>query len=224
MLIYLDDPSTWPGDLATYVRDYPDEPDYGSIEHHRAIVEPRLYQSQIEGWHCTRLTESEGAEIEANGLRLLSPELVRDRVSHARSDGLIDSDLADVILQTNWSGQKHRKNRMAFVGARSPFRTRHHGIGHFLREWGGEAIAFALEKTRHQAILSTIGTRTVVEAAINMSDIDHIWPDVWTVMWKGVHTPDDVDGAIVTSALVPASAIIDLIQPGSLAWKKLFPE
>jgi hypothetical protein len=68
----------------------PDPPNNEYKDEYNELVErldESLTQHRIVGYHCTRLTPGEVTRIKSNGLRLLSPELVQQRLDQCVTDG-----------------------------------------------------------------------------------------------------------------------------------------
>jgi hypothetical protein len=67
-----------------------------------------LQSSQLRGWHCTRLTESEIQEITQNGMRLPNLKLLQERISQVQAIGLIDKTIAERLRCENQADDPNR--------------------------------------------------------------------------------------------------------------------
>lgn len=150
-----------------------------------SLVE-RLDQSitrhRIVGYHCTRLTRSEISGIKANGLRVLSSDLVRLKLDQCIQDGLMSATQRDYLSNSKTAsealGNKHgmRTGMIWFCPNRSTLRIAS-GVFRLFRSWGGEAIYFGHETDNNIAgDLARLGTPCIVKCAIPFPCDDPYYP------------------------------------------------
>ena len=182
-------------------------------------VDAMVAGASIVGYHCTRLTDAELATIRSEGLQPLSRELIDRRISQAQARGDLNHEFAATIRKTHWGADENRIGRIAFIGTRTPFVHRRDTVHYLLGEWGGEAVSYALEGTKYQALLRRIGTPTIVVVAAPLDLVDSLNPDLLTVAWSAHHEPEEAGCGFVLREPVPPEMIQGLVQPGSELWR-----
>jgi hypothetical protein len=135
-------------------------------------LDKSLTQHRIVGYHCTRLTPSEVARIKSNGLRLLSPEFVRQRLDQCVADGYLTLAQREYLdgsqIMRESLGNKHgnRTGMIWFCPNRSTLRDAS-GVFRLFRSWGGEAVYLGHEEDENvAAVLARIGEPCIVKCAI----------------------------------------------------------
>lgn len=131
-----------------------------------------LTRHRIVGYHCTRLTSSEIAGIESNGLRLLSPALVRQRLDQCVADGHMTAahreylDSSQIMRESLGDRHGNRTGMIWFCPNRSTLREAS-DVYRLFRSWGGEAVYFGHETDANIApVLGRIGTPCIVKCAV----------------------------------------------------------
>ncbi|WP_050735451.1 hypothetical protein [Methylobacterium sp. ARG-1] len=173
----------------------------------------------IVGFHCTRLTDEEKAEVERDGLRPLSPELFEGRIASVLRQGLIDRAVADALLERNDCRQENRAG-MVWFAFRSRELADESGVGRFFRYWGGEALY-----GRHEAdpatapALRSLGVPCIVEAAVPASGIETfamVGERVMRIFLKargvGTGSGDDMEGYVREP--VPGAFVLRVVPRG----------
>lgn len=187
-IIDLELPSTWPPDLQQYLGAHHDLflrwetqplPGDGPL-YDKAIVGLRemLCSCSLIGWHCTRLTDTEVADIRANGMALPDLAKLTRRIDAESKGGAIPAGIADRLKAEN---QAHEENRsgMVWFCFFPPRLAGQGGIGRFFRHWGGEALYNTHEEDSETSpILRSIGIPAIVEAEVPISILPHYsWLD-----------------------------------------------
>jgi len=115
-------------------------------------LERILTENRIPAYHCTRLTAIEIYNIKNSGVRLLSADLVRERLTQCRADGHLE-EVDYEYLKNSPTIERSLNNRHGnrtgmiwFCPNRSTLR-KSSAVYKLFRYWGGEA--------------STLGTRTI---------------------------------------------------------------
>lgn len=138
-----------------------------------ARIDSLVASCDLVGFHCSRLTDDEVQDVRRNGLRALSPALVSDRLMRRVEAGDVDLDTAARIDATNRAKEPTRRDRVALYLRRAELRERHL-TEPFFRMWGGEAVAFPLERDEaRRAVLERIGTPCVVVVAVPVAAFEH---------------------------------------------------
>ena len=224
MSVELDNPDTWPREVAGRVRGLAVCPEPWNDSRLRDWVEDELLELGVVAYHCTRLTDREAEDVTRRGLEPLSSDLVSSRVRAAHTAGELGDDLARAIEANHWAQEANRVGQIAFFGSRAPFQHRRHTVHYLLGEWGGESVAFALERTPFQQELRHIGTPSIVVVTLDRSTVHRLSPDLLTVAWKAINDPRKVGCEIVVTGFVPGDAIREVVQPGSSEWLSFFGE
>ena len=68
----------------------------------------------ILGWHCTRLTCAEAAEIQCNGMQLPNAEMLTRRIDTLVKTGCITPDIARRLKSENQADAKNRAGMIWF--------------------------------------------------------------------------------------------------------------
>ena len=131
-----------------------------------------LTKHRIIGYHCTRLTAGEIAAIKSKGLRLLSPDLVRQRLDQCVADGYMTPthraylDNSQTMRDSLGNRHGNRTGMIWFCPNRSTLRDAS-GVHRLFRSWGGEAVYVGHEDDKHVGpVLASIGTPCIVKCAI----------------------------------------------------------
>lgn len=146
----------------------------GSCGHHtfdRAIgaLTDRLKQFSLRGWHCTRLTEAEIGEIEADGMCLPNSAMLERRINRLLATGHLNEEVAALLRAQNSADDPYRAGMLWFCFF-PPGRAGEGGIGRFFRHWGGEALYVHHEDNPvSSSALRGIGIPCVVEAEVPVS-------------------------------------------------------
>ena len=98
-----------------------------------------LAAEKILGFHCTRLLPYEAESVRHEGLKLPSPEFLRERIEGAVSEGHLTRELAISLLRNNQAADPNRRDKIGFANARSLLRQRNL-VCRFFDSWGGEAL------------------------------------------------------------------------------------
>jgi hypothetical protein len=120
----LSDENTWPTDVLAYLereeevfRAWEEQsagrhpvrrvsgPEYDSaLDGLRMVLDP----SELRGYHCTRLTDSEIDHILANGMQLPNGSMLRKRIQALQDDGVIDAATAKRLVKKNQADEANR--------------------------------------------------------------------------------------------------------------------
>lgn len=131
-----------------------------------------LIRHRIVGYHCTRLTPREIVNIEANGLRVLSSELVDRRLdlcvadAHLRQEHRAYLERSQILRESLGNRHGNRTGMIWFCPNRSTLQGAS-GVYRLFRSWGGEAIYLGHEDDEEiGAVLARVGTPCIVKCAI----------------------------------------------------------
>ncbi len=180
-LINLADPTNWPRNLVNVLAK--NEPLFQawfaghSLQNSAAFdaahtdVRAELNTCEVIGWHCTRLTDTEIALIEATGMQLPNVQVLNERIDRLVESGQMTGLIADALKGTNQAGEMNRSGRLWFCFF-APREAGESGIYRFFRHWGGEALYNSHEDNDVTSpALASIGTPCVVEAAVQIRSL-----------------------------------------------------
>jgi len=125
-----------------------------------------LMPHTLRGYHFTRLTEGEADQIRANGLKVLSIELLDRRIATLVAQGALTHAQAQRLLVHNQVRDSNRAGKAWFC-----FYPAHevseNGVRSLLGHWGGEALYnFNAEDPELGPALRSLGSPALVEADV----------------------------------------------------------
>lgn len=135
-------------------------------------LDESLTKHRIIGYHCTRLTPGEITTIKSKGLRLLSPDLVRQRLDQCIADRHMTAvhraslDGSKTLRESLGNRPGRRTGMIWFCPNRSTLQEAS-GVHRLFRSWGGEAVYVGHEDDENIGkVLAGIGTPCIVKCAI----------------------------------------------------------
>jgi hypothetical protein len=222
-LIDPDDTLTWPNDLAAFVKSIAGKvsQDDGSFHLNENDTLCRLINSNfIVAYHATRLLAHEITEIKANGLNMLTKDLVTRKIEGAVTHGYMDRITGNELLadSTLWSEPSaHRANQICLFAGKSVLDQREgRSIINFLDIWGGESINFTKMGTKHKSLLKGIGIPAIVKVKLVVDPESNIvlQPNLCHV-FAGTFLERPVSAGIYwEKGDIPSDWIIDVMVPG----------
>jgi hypothetical protein len=180
----------------------------------------------LRAYHATRLLDHEVVMIRDQGLRILSEELIRERIEAAHHRGHLTSDERAALLVGNVFAEGRARNRAGHVNlfiSTTPLRTRVHGVRPPLTTWGGEGIYMAKGGYDLRARLSRIGRPTivVVNAELGPNPQAHgIGPERWKLFVGRLLGFEPEAADLITVTPVPPSDVVEIWQPGDQAYAR----
>lgn len=181
-------------------------------------LDPYLTRHRLVGYHCTRLTPSEIGGIRSTGLRVLSAELIRQRLDQCVADGyMTQSHREDLegcrhVCARLANEQGNRTGMIFLVANRSTLQCASAVYGLF-RSWGGEVL-----NGPHGNELTGIGTPVIVKCAIPFTCCYPCIPTFASRFFsqfvaKKIKYPDPpADFDLMTRVDIPSSQILDVIE------------
>lgn len=143
-------------------------------------TEELLMLNNIVAYHCTKLIDYEIENIKRDGMKILSKELVQERLTSAYKYGYLLKEEFDYLINSQDINEilynKHgvRTERICFLANRSMLRNDVNGIYRFFRSWGGEGVYWGHETDKIIApTLRKLGTPCIIKCSIPVNDIEH---------------------------------------------------
>lgn len=135
-------------------------------------IDAGLARHRIVGYHCTRLTSSEIAAILGSGLKVLSAELVRDRLDRCVAERQLTQSQREFLghsksLCDGLNNKIGTRSGLVWFCPKRSALTDSSGFYRLFRSWGGEALYWGHEENHAiYPVLARIGTPTIVKCAI----------------------------------------------------------
>lgn len=211
-----DDLSSWPERLKRVAQGAPFS---GDQEDWRVLFEGR----PLRTYHAARLLPHEVEAIKRNGLKILSRQLLEQRLTQAQELGYLDSKLAGWIRSRHVFAQGregYRAGKVYSILGRQDLNSRS-ALDGLICHWGGEAMHGHDKETKRQ--LSNIGTPSLVilDQVIGGSVRIFSPDEAFREFWQGA----DKTGRDVSSAAdIKATDIVDVVNVSEPASLELFPE
>lgn len=141
----------------------------------------------LRGWHCTRLTTGEAADIQLGGLEVLDPGLLERRIGAQESRGALTSQQAQRLRTRNQARESGRRGKCWFCFY-PPRLAGQHGMERLFTSWGGEALYNYYEDDPDVGpALREIGVPTLVEAIVPITHLSSPDRVAMTVARLDVH-------------------------------------
>lgn len=129
-----------------------------------------MNERTIRAWHYTRMTDDDVARLGADGIRLSTPEMLRERLDRLVAAGLLTDEQAERLFAkspfNSYQG-KIRANKFYLVS--HPQALTCSGVRGLLGFWGGEVASFFVQDEEMATPLAAIGASRVVEVATPVS-------------------------------------------------------
>jgi hypothetical protein len=226
--IDVDEPDTWPAATRTWATARADSV-RGSTEHTADLAlelddEPAFRATfgdrPLLAYHCTRLRAREVDYVREHGLRLLSSELVRDRIEAAHAAAELSDDAyrfattRNVYAIRNTTG---REGQICFVLGRTTFDDDPWGCDPLLAYWGGEAMRGGPDDA---PLLKTIGRPAIVVAQLRVSPSTITFPSLQKVFVGRLLGTERPAADVFYKEAVPANDVVDVWQPGDPEYER----
>ena len=174
---------------------------------------------RLRAYHATRLLPHECGMIRRAGLRLLTPELVEERIQQAETEEAISSQEAACLRRENVFARgksAHRENQVCLVLSDRSLREEPRTFGHLFALWGGEAMYKASTVVR--PILARLGVPTVVTALLDLSSDPpaKCFPSLHKYFLGSYLGLQGLSADIFFRTPIQPSAIERIAQPGDL--------
>lgn len=143
-----------------------------------ALAEAQLRGHRLVGYHCTRLTPAEVGKIRREGLRALSPDLVRERLESLVDAGEMSAAKCrffqeHTALHSHLANRHGRRTGLVWLCPnRSTLRVPSM-VYRLFRSWGGEALYAGFEDDPAMiALLTALGKPAIVKCAVPLPSDD----------------------------------------------------
>jgi len=240
-IVDVEAPETWPAPLAALVADIATTAPSNNPE---AYVDLRIDDREdearqllaghlVRARHCTRLLAHEADAIRAEGLRLLTPELLTHRLDQAHQLGLLTAAERTTLSAGNRLAVGHQwaqpKPGIFFFLTTFVLRERLYNIWPLLSTWGGEAIYgnFNNAEPANKALaarLRCLGRPAIVTTLLDLSD-----PRLHRISRSLVHAfvgcqlgAEEADAVVHYLTAVPPQQVESVALPGDAAYDQ-FP-
>lgn len=188
-------------------------------EYDLAIYKMRdvLRKYSLIGYHCTKLTADEIEGIRSKGMLLQNAESLKKRISRLEENGLLSTDVAQALIETNQADDDNRANMLWFCFF-EPFLAGRCGIERFFRSWGGEALYNSHEDRpiTGNALLS-VGTPCIIKARVPIASLrDSYYPDTSMIRAflskRGHQLENEIEHEGFSTTNIEPKDIIEIIE------------
>ena len=131
-----------------------------------------LASYRFVAYHCTRLTSKEIANIQKNGLRVLSPTLVQRRLQECLDSGHLSQDEYQHLknngnIKSNLANKNGYRTGMIWLCPNRSTLKDSGSVYRLFRSWGGEAVYNGQENdAKISTTLAKIGSPCIVKCTI----------------------------------------------------------
>jgi hypothetical protein len=217
----VDDPNTWPEAVCDVVSRWAEQC-RGATEYTvdlplklglEASFLELLAGHFLRGYHYTRLLPHEHAMIRNEGLRILSPDLLSNRIEAASTAGEISAHEAMVLSGAHVfaSGEhQYREGQVCLVLSRRVFERDPDACLPLLTTWGGEGLYMSAGAVSHKNRLSELGSPVVVTALFKVGSTapkSNVFPAIHKVFVGASLGLCDVGGDVFYRASIPSKDI-----------------
>lgn len=129
-----------------------------------------MNERAIRAWHYTRMTDDDVARLWADGIRLSTPEMLRERLDRLVAASLLTADQAERLFAKSPFNSNQGKIRAdKFYLVSHPQALTCSGVRGLLGFWGGEVASFFVQDEEMATPLAAIGASRVIEVATPVS-------------------------------------------------------
>jgi hypothetical protein len=154
----------------------PVNPDKESWETVLRIAAQAVSGQSLLGFHATRLTAIEQSSVRKSGLRVLSEELLLERLAASYAVGQLSDAVAARLRGRHQARDDNRSGMIWFSFTRDPLRDES-AVGRLFRSWGGEALYNSHESNAETGpALIAIGQPCIVLAAVPVDGLEAFMP------------------------------------------------
>jgi hypothetical protein len=232
-VVSLDDQASWPEPIVRHVQELARrlKTEQGMSRYKLQMEGEDSFRLLLSGhlvraYHATRLLPHEISAIRSNGLRLLTPGLVRDRIHEAHAHGFIKDSEVTLLEQTHVYAKARRSRgrhgQVSLFLSRAPLHHSYSGLGRLFGVWGGEAISWHANKSLELRLMD-LGTPAMVLADIDISGgwkkhlaapaLHRIFLDEYLESGTG-------EGELHYTSPIPPERIADVWTPEAAEWKR----
>lgn len=180
----------------------------------------------LRAYHATRLLHHEGSMIRAQGLRMLSEDLVVGRIQQAHELGHLSPEERNHLLSGHVfvEGREHgRAGHASLFISRTPLDRMLHGVWPLLTTWGGEGIYMAQGGHSMRDKLRALGVPTVVVVDVDLGPdpaVHGIYPELWKLFAARLLGRQPLSADLLYKASVPPEGVVALWKPGDPEYDK----
>lgn len=236
-VVDVDDPATWPPELRELAERIADEL-AGTAKYTCDLRVPEASDTQlrkeleghrIRAFHATRLLDTEVDLVRQFGLRLLTPELVRERIDSAFAEGHLTSEERDELSNNSVFAtgyQRAIRQGLVWLFLGEAVFSDEGGLWRLLETWGGEGIYWTLPKgSPIEGRLRGPGRPSIVVVDVPFIDGPGFFasPGLSAVLVGSLLGFEDVSSGVHLRTPVAPHSIVDMWQLGDGAFSRRLP-
>jgi hypothetical protein len=174
----------------------------------------------LRAYHATRLLPHEVEMIREQGLRLLTEELVLDRVDAAWRHSFVSDEEAEVLRSSHVFAHRgqawNRANQICLLLSTNSMENRGKGIQWLLRTWGGEAVQMSSGHEHLSERVNQLGNPAIVVADLDLNDGEKhaLFPGLHKAFVGRMIGLEGIDADIFYRSPIPPDRIAAIWQPG----------
>jgi hypothetical protein len=215
--------ATWPTEIVALMKKLAQErtgsskytPDLHLPDGTEATFRSGVQARVLRTYHCTRLLPHEVESVRRDGLRMLTADLLTQRIDDAARAGALSAPEAAALHASHVFSQRtqqHRENQVCLSLSRNTFRDVA-AVDSLLSIWGGEGIYMTSGGRKMEACLRRTGRPAIVVALIPV-ERSKTFPDLSAVFVGALLKFDDVGADVFHRAPIPAEGIEAIWLPG----------
>lgn len=225
--VLIDDPRTWPDELATLVVDVASRTahrefasDLHVSENDEELLEAALRDRPVRLFHCTRLLDHERDDVLIRGLLPATDELRAQKLQAAAGKGHLNPELLAMLEQHNVLNRQrpNRENLICAVSTRAGLDDEF-GVAPLMELWGGELVNMDVPRDR-QPPLRELGTPSIVVLDVP-ARFHPMWgwaPPAANLLVGTVFEIEDLGGNVHIRTGGHATPVAAVWQPGHLEY------
>ncbi|MCH5164928.1 MAG: hypothetical protein J1G01_00815 [Clostridiales bacterium] len=147
---------------------------YYDLEYIKECVKSELQKLTLIGYHATRLTNEEVANIKKDGLITSSKENCYKRADNLLFDGYITKNECNYIKRhciLNFPFESDRLGQIWFLSGNCDISTKYTGLNNLYKDYGGETIRNGIENTQLLKKLNEISKPCSVISYVKLNTI-----------------------------------------------------
>jgi hypothetical protein len=215
-LIDIDDPTSWPAHIYSIVAEWANEcagktkytNDLPLRHELEAPFRERLKGHLLRAYHYTRLLPHERQMVGTHGLRMLSADLLAERIHAAHVANAISDVEAEIFHKTHVFAvgeEKYREGQICLVLSGRLYERDPDACLPLLSSWGGEGLYRSSGSVPFRSRLTQLGTpaRVVALVALEDSQKHAVYPALHKVFVASLLELNDVGANVFYRSPIP---------------------
>ena len=179
-IVDIDDLVTWPDEVVEFIETQSQIFDLGKDSYMSAgnrVLAGLFDSSFILVYHATRLLPHEIDDIRANGLKILTEELIEKKIREAVHYEYLPKEIGEELRDGSTfktRAKEKRANQICVVLGKSAFVNKVSSLRPLFGIWGGETINKTIVGLKYRSILTEIGEPAVLKTLLPITGDSHL--------------------------------------------------